>query len=196
MDGYKADVCGDSCKFDAAAAKQAFDAAGGYEGTLTMTYNADGPQQGLVRRRSATRSRTTWASTASRCRPSTSPPSTRSSTPNEIKGIFRSGWQADYPSIENYLSPLYTKGALPPQGSNYSKYDNPEFDKLLTQAAAAPDPRRGQHACTSRPRRLLAKDFPTAPLWNNKTTSAWSDKVTDVKVTAFGVLDFAAIKVK
>ena len=43
---------------------------------------------------------------------------------------------------------------------------------------------------------LLAKDFPTAPLWYNKTTSAWSDKVTDVKVTAFGVLDFAAIKVK
>ena len=43
---------------------------------------------------------------------------------------------------------------------------------------------------------LLAEDFPTAPLWYNKTTSAWSDRVTDVKVNAFGVLDFAAIKVK
>ena len=48
VDGYKADVCGDSCKFDAAAAKAAFDAAGGYKGTLTMTYNADAPQQGVV----------------------------------------------------------------------------------------------------------------------------------------------------
>ena len=43
---------------------------------------------------------------------------------------------------------------------------------------------------------MLAKDFPTAPLWYNKTTAAWSDRVTDVKVNAFGVLDFSAIKVK
>jgi oligopeptide transport system substrate-binding protein len=43
---------------------------------------------------------------------------------------------------------------------------------------------------------LLATDFPTAPLWYNLTTSAWSDRVTDVKVNAFGVLDTAAIKVK
>ena len=37
--------CGDSCKFDAAAAKAAFEAAGGYKGTLTMTYNADSPNK-------------------------------------------------------------------------------------------------------------------------------------------------------
>ena len=46
VDGYKADTCGDSCKFDPAAAKQAFDAAGGYDGTLTLTYNADAPHKG------------------------------------------------------------------------------------------------------------------------------------------------------
>ena len=39
------DACGDSCKFDAAAAKAAYDAAGGYKGTLTMTYNADSPNK-------------------------------------------------------------------------------------------------------------------------------------------------------
>ena len=43
---------------------------------------------------------------------------------------------------------------------------------------------------------LLAEDFPSAPLWYPKTTAVWSDRVTDVKVNAFGVLDFAAIKVK
>jgi len=45
VDGYKAGTCGDSCKFDAAAAKAAFTAAGGYTGTLTMTYNADSPNK-------------------------------------------------------------------------------------------------------------------------------------------------------
>ena len=43
---------------------------------------------------------------------------------------------------------------------------------------------------------LLAEDFPSAPLWYPKTTAVWSEKVTDVKVNAFGVLDFVAIKVK
>ena len=33
---------------------------------------------------------------------------------NELKGIFRSAWQMDYPSIENFLTPLYAKGAWPP----------------------------------------------------------------------------------
>ena len=113
---------------------------------------------------------------------------------NELKGIFRSGWQADYPSIENYLTPIYSKGAFPP-GSNWSRYNNPEFEKLLTQAAAAKslDEANGLY---QQAEGLLATDFPTAPLWYNLTTSAWSDKVTDVKVNAFGVLDTAAIKVK
>jgi oligopeptide transport system substrate-binding protein len=43
---------------------------------------------------------------------------------------------------------------------------------------------------------LLAEDFPTAPLWYGKTIVGYSEKVTDVKINAFGVLDFTAIKVK
>jgi oligopeptide transport system substrate-binding protein len=194
VDGYKADVCGDSCKFDKDAAKQAFDAAGGYQGTLTMTYNADAPNKA-------------WSEAVCNqiknnlginC---VAVPTVDFATfnkkldANEIKGIFRSGWQADYPSIENYLSPLYAKGAFPPQGSNYSKFDNPEFEKLLAQAAAAPTLDEA-NVIYQQAEAVLATEFPTAPLWYNKTTSAWSDRVTDVQVTAFGVLDFAAIKVK
>ena len=42
VDGYKAGVCGEWCTFDAAKAKQLYDEAGGYEGTLTLTINGDG----------------------------------------------------------------------------------------------------------------------------------------------------------
>ncbi len=41
INGYTPNACGDKCVFDAAAAKQMFQAAGGYKGTLTMTYNAN-----------------------------------------------------------------------------------------------------------------------------------------------------------
>lgn len=193
VDGFKADTCGDSCKFDAAAAKKAFDEAGGYEGTLTMTYNADSPNKA-------------WSEAVCNSIKNTlgvecvAVPTVDFATfnkkidANELKGIFRGAWQADYPSIENYMTPLYAKGAWPP-GSNWGRYDNPEFDALLTKAAAAPTTDEA-NAVYQEAEALLAKDFPNAPLWYYTTTSAWSDKVTDVKVNAFGVLDYAAIKMK
>ena len=194
VDGYKADACGEACVFDPVAAKEAFDAAGGYNGTLTMTYNADAPNKA-------------WSEAVCNSIKNAlkidcvAVPTVDFATFNkkldadEIKGIFRSAWQADYPSIENYLSPIYAKGAFPPDGSNYSKYDNPEFEALLTQAAAAPDTATA-NGLYQQAEAKLAEDFPTAPLWYSKNTAVWSERVTDVNVNAFGVLDFSAIKVK
>jgi oligopeptide transport system substrate-binding protein len=193
VDGYKPDTCGDSCKFDAAAAKQAFDAAGGYKGTLTMTYNADAPHKA-------------WSEAVCNSIKNTlgiecvAVPVVDFATfnkkidANELKGIFRGGWQADYPSIENYLTPLYSKGAWPP-GSNWGRYDNPEFDALLTKAAAAPTSDEA-NTTYQQAEAMLAEDFPSAPVFYYITTAAWSDKVTDVQIDAFGVLDVAAIRVK
>ena len=100
----------------------------------------------------------------------------------------------DYPSIENFLVPIYAKGAWPP-GSNWGRYENPKFDELNAKAAAATNADEA-NALYQQAEALLAEDFPSAPLWYPKTTAVWSDKVTDVKVNAFGVLDFVAIKVK
>jgi len=190
VDGYKGGACGDSCTFDAAAAKAAFDAAGGYQGTLTMTYNADAPNKAW----SEAVCNSIKNTLGIQC---TAVPTVDFATfnkkidANEIKGIFRSSWQMDYPSIENFLVPIYAKGA----DSNWSHYDSPEFTKLTSQAAAAKTPDEA-NALYQQAEALLGTDFPTAPLWYQKTTSAWSEKVTDVKVNAFGVLDFEAIKVK
>jgi len=190
VDGYKADACGDSCKFDAAAAKSALEAAGGYNGTLTMTYNADAPNKAW----SEAVCNSIKNTLGIEC---TAVPTVDFATynkkidANEIKGIFRSSWQMDYPSIENFLVPIYAKGA----DSNWTHYDNPEFTKLTTQAAAAKTPDEA-NALYQQAEALLATDFPTAPLWYPKTTAVWSERVTDVKINAFGVLDFEAIKVK
>jgi oligopeptide transport system substrate-binding protein len=193
VDGYKADQCGDSCKFDAAAAKSAYEAAGGYKGTLTMSYNADSPNKA-------------WSEAVCNSIKNTlglecvATPTVDFATyqkkidDNEFKGIFRASWQMDYPSIENFLVPLYAKGAWPP-GSNWGRFDSPKFDDLTAQAAAAPTPDEA-NALYQQAEAVLAEDFPSAPLWYPKTTAVWSEKVTDVKVNAFGVLDFSAIQVK
>ena len=191
VDGYKPGACGDSCTFDAAAAKQAYEAAGGYKGTLTMTYNADGAGN---KEYAEAVCNSIKNSVGLDCRPVATVDFATFNNKidaNELKGMFRSGWQMDYPSIENFLTPIYGKGA----DSNWSKYDNPEFQKLLTQAAAAKTVDEA-NSLYQQAEALLGRDFPTAPLWARSTVFGWSDRVTDVKLTAFGTLDLSSIKMK
>ena len=194
VDGYKAGACGENCTFDAAKAKSAYDAAGGYKGTLTMTYNAD---NAINKAYSEAICNSIKNAVGADCR---AVPTVDFATfqnkldAKELKGIFRSGWVMDYPSIENFLTPLYAKGAIG-GGSNYSEYNNPEFEKLLAQAAAAKTTDEA-NTLYQQAELLLAQDMPVAPLWYPKTTVGYSDKVTDVKVDAFEQLDLVGIKMK
>jgi len=195
VDGYKAGACGENCTFDAAKAKAAYEAAGGYKGTLTMTYNAD---NAINKAYSEAICNSIKNAVGADCR---AVPTVDFATfqnkldAKELKGIFRSGWVMDYPSIENFLVPLYGKGAIGGGGSNYSEHNSPEFEKLTAQAAAAKTSDEA-NALYQQAEESLATDMPVAPLWYPKTTVAFSDKVTDVKVDAFEQLDLVAIKGK
>lgn len=49
-----------------------------------------------------------------------------------VQLYFGTGWMADYPDPENFLSQLYgPNGAAAHSGSNYANYDNPEYDALF-----------------------------------------------------------------
>ena len=191
VDGYKAGACGEACTFNPEKAKQMYDAAGGYKGgTLTLAVNGDGGHK-------------PWAEAACNsikntlgldCRVNVTPDFAtirNQITKRELKGMFRSGWQMDYPSIENFLAPIYGTGA----GSNDAKYSSKKFDDLLAQAAAAPTPDEA-NALYQQAEQQLAVDFPSMPMWSYAQTSGWSDRVTDVKVTPFGTIDLVSIKVK
>jgi ABC-type transport system substrate-binding protein len=56
----------------------------------------------------------------------------------QLRGLFQlnsgSGWNADYPDPENFFFLFYSKN-VPPQGSNYTRFSNPEFDRLFEQMA-------------------------------------------------------------
>ena len=49
----------------------------------------------------------------------------------------------------------------------------------------------------SRPSFLfLATDMASIPMWYSTAQFGWSDKVTGVKVTAFGTIDFSSLSLK
>lgn len=190
VDGYKAGACGEYCTFDAAKAKALYDEAGGYKGILSLTINGDGGHGPWAEAACNSIKNATGAD----CRVNTLPDFAQFNKyvdSGSWKGLIRSGWQMDYPSIENFLAPIYAKGA----DSNWAKYDNPDFDKKLAAAAAAPTTEEA-NALYQEAEAMLGKDLPTAPMWYPATVVGWSDKVTNVKVNAFGVLDYSAISMK
>jgi oligopeptide transport system substrate-binding protein len=189
VDGYKAGACGEYCTYNKDKAKQLYDEAGGYKGILSLTVNADGGHGPWAEAACNSIKNATGAD----CRVTTLPDFAQFNKFVDAggwKGMIRSGWQMDYPNIENFLAPRFAKGA----DSNWGKYDNPDFDKKLAEAAAAPGDQA--NALYQEAEAMLGKDLPAAPMWYPATVVGWSDKVTDIKVNGFGVLDYSAVSVK
>lgn len=86
-------------------------------------------------------------------------------TDRTIKTAFRTGWQADYPSMLNYLGPIYATGA----GSNDGDYSNKEFDQLIADASAAEGDER--YKLIGEAQAILLKDLPAIPLWYQNATA-------------------------
>jgi oligopeptide transport system substrate-binding protein len=111
-----------------------------------------------------------------------------------MTGPFRDAWIMDYPVAENFLGPLYSSVALPPAGSNYTFYSNPEFDELLQQGNAAASDDEAVAAYQAAEDVLIA-DLPSAPLFYRLNQGAHSENVDNVIIDAFGRIDAAAVEV-
>ena len=190
VDGYKENVCGDACTFNPDEAKKMYDAAGGYDGIFQVSINADGGHK-------------LWADAfCNQLKNNLGMDCQVNATPDfktlrqqihgrELKGAFRGGWQMDYPSIENFLTPIYATGA----SSNDTDYNSPEFMKLLAEGDAATTPELANEKYQEAEAQL-AKDFPTMPLWYQETQYGYSDKVDNVKMNPFSQWDLTSITVK
>ncbi|HSF99392.1 MAG TPA: ABC transporter substrate-binding protein [Ornithinibacter sp.] len=191
VDGFKADQCGESCVFDPEKAKAKLAEAGGYKGDgLTITYNAEGGHKEWTEASCNSIKQTLGieCTTVSKVDFATM---LKDLSDRKVKGMWRLAWQMDYPSIENFLTPIYGTNA----DSNYMDYSNPAFDQLLVDAAAATDPAQS-NALYQEAEALLAVDLPVLPMWYTKSTMGWSEKVATMKITAFGTIDLASVTLK
>ncbi|WP_407344331.1 ABC transporter substrate-binding protein [Pengzhenrongella phosphoraccumulans] len=93
-----------------------------------------------------------------------------------ITGAFSGGWQADYPSLYNFLGPLYATDA----GSNDGRYSNPAFDALLTQGSAATSVDEA-NTFFDQAQEILLQDLPAIPLWYTNVVGGSSTEVSNVE---------------
>jgi oligopeptide transport system substrate-binding protein len=188
IQGYQPNACGEFCTFDPAKAKD-YLARSGFTGKLELRSNTDGGHQ-------------EWAEAV--CNsiknsigldcvfvPVTSFAEHRQKVnAHTMESMYRAGWIADYPHIENWLNPLYRTGA----SSNDGLYSNPAVDAKLAEADRATSEDQAI-ALYREAEKLIVQDMPGVPLWTQHTIAGRSDKLKFAKLTPFRKLDVASVEI-
>jgi oligopeptide transport system substrate-binding protein len=151
------------------------DAISPYTGTFDIAYNSDGPHQAWVDAVANSVKNTLGIDAVGKPYP-TFAASLDDREASTLTGGTRAGWLADYPSLYNFLGPLYKTGA----SSNYEGYSSEEFDTLLNDGAAASSVEDAT-AKYVEAQEVLLQDLPTIPLWYQNTSGVWSENVSNVE---------------
>ena len=181
----------DVLKYNPEKAKELWakaDAISPYSGEFQIAYNADGGHKEWVEAITNDISKTLGIKASGKAYPVFK--ALRDDVTNKsIQTAFRSGWQGDFPSIHNFLEPIYMTGA----SSNDGDYSNPEFDKLLEEASAEPDKDKANQKYIDA-EAVLMEDLPAIPLYYGTASTAWNPAVKDVKFQWNGEPDFVNMK--
>ncbi|MFH5824342.1 ABC transporter substrate-binding protein [Georgenia sp. AZ-5] len=179
IDGWSDSISGSEVlEYDAEKAKELWaqaDEISPWEGTFTLAYNTDGGHQAWVD--ATVNSLRNVLGIEAEGTPYAVFADLRTDvTADKMTGAFRTGWQADYPGLNNFLGPLYFTNA----GSNDGNYSNPEFDKLITEGNAAPSVEEA-NAKYQQAQEILFEDLPAIPLWYSNVTGGSAETVDNVE---------------
>lgn len=191
VDGYSDAIEGnDVLEFNPERARELWaqaDAISPWSGEFTLSYNSDGGHQAWVD--AVTNQLKNNLGIDAIGNPYPDFKSLRDDVTNRtISGAFRTGWQADYPLVSNFLVPLYATGA----SSNDGDYSNAEFDALLKEAASADSPEAGIELY-QQAQAILMRDLPSIPLWYSNVTGGSSEAVSGVVFTWKSVPEYQSI---
>lgn len=179
IDGWSDSIPGaEVLEYDEAKAQELWaqaEAISPFEGTFTLAYNTDGGHQAWVD--ATVNSIRNVLGIEAEGEPFALFADMRTQvTADNMTGAFRTGWQADYPGLGNFLGPLYGTGA----GSNDGGYSSPEFDDLLAQAAAAESVEES-NTLYQQAQEILFQDLPAIPLWYSNVTGGSAETVDNVQ---------------
>jgi oligopeptide transport system substrate-binding protein len=198
--GYQAHTC-QFCTYDAAKAKQllkdgnvtvnadgSFISNGVTVPELTIQYNADASHKAWVEATCAS----IQTATGIKCEGKPIPTFAEHRTiidAHQATSLFRAAWQADYPSIEDWLNPLLRTGG----SSNDGLYSNAALDAALAKADSTKD-QAAANALYQDAEKMAAADMPTIPLWHYAQQSVWGSRLKTVPINIFGELDLSGVE--
>lgn len=183
--GWRAHLPGSEVlTFDADAARELWaraEALTPYGGPFTIGYNADGGHQGWVDAVAAQVSAVLGVPARGAAYPTLAALRT-DVIDRTVAGAFRTGWRADYPGQDAFLSPLYATGA----DANDGDFSDAALDALLAQAHRAGGVEEGE-ALLRRAQGVLLAELPSIPLWCSNAAVHVSPAVRGVRLGWDGV---------
>ncbi|WP_432949675.1 peptide ABC transporter substrate-binding protein [Kribbella sp. CA-253562] len=170
INGYRADAC-KYCTFDAAKAKQLLQEAGGFSGQLNINYNTTSATGQIFAEAIGNMLRQNLGLDVKYTGKQGSEITTLADT-RKLDGLRFSGWGHDYPSIEDYLTPMFKSTG----DANFAGYSNPQLDKVLAQGDAEPDPDKAIKLY-QQAEDIALEDMPLIPLYAKQNAYLHSAKI-------------------
>ncbi|SBT51237.1 peptide ABC transporter substrate-binding protein [Micromonospora narathiwatensis] len=177
-----------ACKFDVDLAKQLYAESGGFQGKLTLSYNADASHKAWMEA-VAQQIKTNLGIDAVAVGVPTFAVFRANINAHKMTGAYRAGWQQDYPDVENWIMPLYVTGG----SSNDGLYSNKEVDALAKEALAAPSLEES-HKKFAEAVKLIDQDVPSMPIYFGGQQSGHSEKIKKMELTNVGELDITSVE--
>lgn len=190
LEGYQPTGC-EYCVFDPAKARELLAKSGvPSDTTVGISYNADGPSKDGVDAACGSITNVLGLKCAPDSFASFAALRTKASA-NEMTTMFDSGWQADYPALENFLTPLFRTGAA----ANDAGYSNPAVDAKFAEADRATDKATALRLYQEA-QRLILNDMPSIPLFEVVAQTGSSTRMRVANTNIFGALDLFSAEVK
>lgn len=104
--------------------------------------------------------------------------------------FFRMGWIADYPSMDNFLYPLFHSSEK--GNNNMTFYSNPEVDKLLEEARKETDEEK-RHELYRKAEKMILEDAPIVPIYFYQFARVVQPQVKNYHISAMGLVPFNQI---
>jgi ABC-type oligopeptide transport system substrate-binding subunit len=187
--GYRADTCGRYCDYDPTAARSLWTRAGGVPGNkLALYYDSDDGHREWVDvvcdQLASSLNVSCQGSPVARLL------DLREQTEARIR-VVGAAWSFDYPSIEDYLRPLYATGAHRNDGG----YANPSFDAALARGDAA-STQDAAVTAYQEAEDILANDMPVILTWCGQNALGYSTRMSHVDVDVFGDVDVVTLSTR
>lgn len=170
IDGYRADAC-KVCDFDAARAKTLLAEAGGFSGPLNLNYNTTSATGQIFAEAIGNMLRQNLGLEVEYTGKQGSEITELADT-RKLDGLRFGGWGHDYPSIEDYLTPMFKSTG----DANFSGYKNPALDAVLAKGDAEPNQDKAIKLYQQAEDIALA-DMPLIPLYHKQNAYLHSAKI-------------------
>ncbi|MEU5367270.1 ABC transporter substrate-binding protein [Streptomyces sp. NPDC005925] len=185
------DLGTDVFTYDPAKAKKLIKEGGGVPGNkFTIQYNSDGGHKEWVTAVCESIRKATGVDCVGDPKPDFAT-DLEARDNNEVKGMYRGGWVADYPVNVNFIKELYHTHAE----SNNGRFSDKEIDSLMAEGDKAESLEESVKAYQEVEKKLLEK-MPAIPLWYYRINGGHGESVDNVHVDFHGDIELAQVTVK